>query len=542
MTEEIVYNGQTYASMDEAFHAACETVRAKDDLPEKKSVRPPDFSDAGNANVFVREYKDDLIFVDALGWLWWNGQNWERDDHQALGMGIDLSARMWLEAAMENKEAKRQEAEAIAKCDETGADQDKSALTAIRENVVKPAKAFLAHAKKTRGEVQIRHMLTLAKPALVLKADQLDANPYDLNTPAGIVDLRTGAIRTHDRKAYCTQITSCAPGPQGKEKLDDFLDWVTCHDRDLEGYLQRVFGMAAIGEVLEEILVILNGGGKNGKTTFTNSMQLVMGTYAITFDASVLTTSRNTNKGATLATLRGKRLAIAGELEENQRLSGSFLKRVASTDMMTIEEKYKQPETIKPTHTPIMFTNFLPRIFSRDNGTWRRLAIVPFNAVVSKGSDIKNYGEVLFREAGPAAMAWIIEGAVDFIRRGCRLDPPAAVLDAVEQYRHQEDWLEHFIEDRCEKGPNFRERSSMLYAAYKDWCQVNNEFCLSKNDFSPAVERAGYQKKILSGRQTFYGLRLSDPNAETSRSSKEMYFDRDGLGVIPGDTEPELLP
>ena len=146
----------------------------------------------------------------------------------------------------------------------------------------------------------------------------------------------------------------------------------------------------------------------------------------------------------------------------------------------------------------------------------------------------------LIREAGPAALAWIIEGAVDFIRRGNRLAPPAAVLDAVEQYRHQEDWLEHFIEDRCEKRLDFRERSSNLYAAYKDWCQVNGEYQMPQNEFSPALERAGYRKRILHGKPMFYGLRLSNPNAETSRQSNEMYFDRDGLGAV-GD-EIELLP
>ena len=51
--------------------------------------------------------------------------------------------------------------------------------------------------------------------------------------------------------------------------------------------------------------------------------------------------------------VRRKRLVITGELEEHQRLSVATLKQVASTDKLTIEEKYKQPETVKQSHTLI---------------------------------------------------------------------------------------------------------------------------------------------------------------------------------------------
>ena len=57
---------------------------------ENQPVKPPDYSDAGNAEVFSRVYHDDLIFVDALGWLWWTGQKWERDDHKATAWAVDL--------------------------------------------------------------------------------------------------------------------------------------------------------------------------------------------------------------------------------------------------------------------------------------------------------------------------------------------------------------------------------------------------------------------------------------------------------------------
>ena len=67
-------------------------------LNKSESLRPPDYSDAGNASVFSRLYRNDLIYTDALGWLWWNGRRWERDEHRAVSWAIALSERMLAEA------------------------------------------------------------------------------------------------------------------------------------------------------------------------------------------------------------------------------------------------------------------------------------------------------------------------------------------------------------------------------------------------------------------------------------------------------------
>lgn len=69
----------------------------------------------------------------------------------------------------------------------------------------------------------------------MLKADRLDANPFDLNTPAGIVNLTTGQLRPHER--YCSQITNTAPDNTGRGKWETFLDTVTCGDNGLKGFL-----------------------------------------------------------------------------------------------------------------------------------------------------------------------------------------------------------------------------------------------------------------------------------------------------------------
>ena len=65
---------------------------------------------------------------------------------------------------------------------------------------------------------------------------------------------------------------------------------------------------------------------------------------------------------------------------------------------------------LKPCHTLVLYTNHASCPAS-DDGIWRRLIVIPFNAKITGKSDIKNYSEYLFDNAGGSILAWVIEGA-----------------------------------------------------------------------------------------------------------------------------------
>ena len=370
------------ASMEE-IAAAAERVREEGDGVE--GVCPGDFSDVGNAEKFREINKGRLLYTDSRGWLYWNGVRWIADDHQAAKYAVDLSAKMLEESQAAYLDALHNHANLKVNDD----DQvliDKAAAE------VKKHKAYFEHAKRTRGDRRIKAILELAKHFFAIDPAKLDANPTELNTPKGIVNLITGEIRPCDKSAMCTKVTACGPGTAGAETWMDFLDSVTGGDSSLLYYLQMVAGMALFGRVYEEAAFFAYGAGCNGKSTFFNALVAVLGDYAGTISIDVLTTDRQ-NRGAALATLRGKRLVIAGELEEGRRLSVSTLKQICSTDPITVEEKYKSPETVVPSHSLVLYTNHLPRVGSTDDGTWRRLKVVPFNTQITGG--IPNYAEKL---------------------------------------------------------------------------------------------------------------------------------------------------
>ena len=219
-----------------------------------------------------------------------------------------------------------------------------------------------------------------------------------------------------------------------------------------------------------------------------------------------------------MATLRGKRLVITGELEEHQRLSVSVLKQLGSTDKLNIEEKYKQPESVRQSHTLVLFTNHLPCVGSTDNGTWRRLTVVPFQAVIPERDGVQNYAEVLARDAGEAILSWAIEGAGNFIRNGCKLDIPDAVEEATDAYRQREDWLNSFLEERCVRNERARTAARALYLEYRSWASDSGEFVRRENDFSAAMEGMGFRKVKISGKPTYKGISI-DTDTLLSRVS-----------------------
>ena len=237
----------------------------------------------------------------------------------------------------------------------------------------------------------------------------------------------------------------------------------------------------------------------------------VMGTYAVTLSTDTLIhTARSTH--AELAELKGKRVAFAAELDQEDRLNASKVKKLCSTDMIHAEKKYRDPFAFIPSHSLILCTNHLPKVRSSDEGTWRRLIVVPFTATIKGKADIKNYADYLFDHAGGAILAWIIEGAKRVIANGYHITPSKAVEQATETYREENDWLSHFLENCCELDDSYVVGAGELYSSYRSYCFKNGEHVLSRTDFKNEVEKRFHRHKSNKG--TFvYGVRLKDDSS-----------------------------
>ena len=496
-------DGLTMQEIAEAVQRMQSRGEAVDDVAD--AVKPGDYSDAGNAEVFIARNRGRMVYTDSRGWLIWDGKRWATDDHKAYQMAVQLSGEMLADAQAEYQAALFNQA-AIKGTEAATGEKNSETMERVTQEA-RWAKAYLSHTLQLRNEKRIKALLEIAKHELAIDPSILDANPMELNTPKGVIALPTGQIRPHDATAHCTYMTSVGPGTEGMEMWIDFLKTITEGDGSLMGFLQLVAGMALYGKVFEERLIMAYGGGRNGKSTFFNALGAVLGNYTGIVDIETVTTSRD-NKGPDLIELRGKRLVLAGELEEGRRLSVSTVKKICSTDRITAAAKFRQPETFTPSHTLILHSNHLPRVGSSDGGTWRRLLPVEFKAKIPEGAGVSNYGDLLVEKAGPAILTWMLQGAVNFARNGYKLTIPDVVEMAAEDYRQREDWLENFLSERCILEPDARAPAGELYQIYRQWAEESGDYVRRQIDFCTAMEQRGFSKIAPKNRKTWVGLKL----------------------------------
>ena len=374
------------------------------------------------------------------------------------------------------------------------------------------AETYLKFVLKRRDYKYIVSTGNAAKPMIGIDVNDLDKNEFLINTPYATYDLRKGldGEQPHDPRDLITKITTCAPGDGDKKLWLDALELFFCGDQELIEYVQLVVGMAAIGKVYQEFMIIAYGGGANGKSTFWNTIFRVMGDYAGKLSAEALTMNCKRNIKPEMAELKGSRLIISSEMEEGMRLNTATVKQLCSTDEIQAEKKYKAPFHFVPSHTLVLYTNHLPKVGANDDGIWRRLIVIPFNAKITGDSDIKNYADYLYEHAGSFIMSWIIDGARKAYDMDFKVKIPKVVEDAIEAYREDNDWMGHFLADCCEIDKAATEKSGELYQAYRAYYLQNGEFTRSTTDFYSAIEKAGFVRKKTRSGIMVHGLSLKD--------------------------------
>lgn len=476
-------------------------------------LMPEDFSDVGQAIVLSREYMDRLRFSPATDYIVFNGSFWEESQPNAQGIAQELTARQLEEAETEIQRCMKEMSEngAWAMLAAMGAKKAMAAFSEAQRRSFEKyerAETYRKYAIKRRDTKYISAALKEARPMIQIEQRVLDADEFLLNLPSGTCDLRTGAVREHNAQDYITKQTAVDPSGDGMDVWEDALRTFFQGDADLIRYVQEIVGLAAIGKVYIEALVIAYGEGRNGKSTFWNTIARVLGTYSGNMSADTLTVGCKRNVKPELAEAKGKRMIIAAELEEGMRLNTSNVKQLCSTDEIYAEKKYKAPFSYVPTHTLVLYTNHLPRVGAIDQGTWRRLIVIPFNAKIEGKADIKNYSDFLFKMAGGAVLQWIIEGAKRVIASDYKIVQPRVVQDAIQKYKENNDWLAHFLDDCCEMGDDFEAKSGEFYNAYRSYCLQMGEYTRSTTDFYSALESTGVVRKRTRTGVIIYGLKL----------------------------------
>lgn len=432
-----------------------------------------DFTDVGNAKAFVEMYSHDLAYTQEWGWCHYDGVSWEvGQPYRARQCAVEFGdSVMYI--------AKETQEYYVNKCREMNLNPSSKE----GREVMAPAVALMKHATRTQSAAGIRSMLEIAEGMMLKPSSAFDSNPWELNTPNVVVDLRTGETYPPTWNHYNTKVTGLSydPNVECSGMWDDFLNTIFCGDRALIDYVQVYLGAACVGKVYEENLLIANGGGSNGKSTLFGLLYSVLGDYAMSVNPDILLGKPSNEQQIAAAELKGKRLCIAQETESGQKMSSAKLKRLVSTDNIVARKIYHDPMEFTPTHSLVLSTNHLPEIEDGDKGTWRRITVIPFNATIEGDAIITNFKDVLMDQDGTYIMKWLVQGAMKFYENGCTYGKkPYACLEASNDYkRSQRDSIDVFVEDCVQTigfNPNFSgvwSKPDEVYGRYVKWCTEN---------------------------------------------------------------------
>jgi putative DNA primase/helicase len=456
------------AGFAEGEQSAAEHLEAE---AEKGHTKPPIPTEADLADQFVERHGDELRYVAQWGrWLHYDGEVW-RDERTHLVR--DMAKGLCRDAAGK-------------------ADTKDLRMLASARTIAAVQTLAQAH----------RHIAAII--------DQWDADPWLLNTPLGLVDLRTGARLKRTPADYVTKITGAAPADDAQCPMwMAFLTRIFDGDEGLVGYLQRVLGYSLTGATTEHAMFFGHGTGRNGKSVLLDTVAGIMGDYHVTAPIETFTASASDRHPTELARLVGARLVTSIETEQGRPWAETRIKTLTGGDRIAARFMRQDFFEFTPQFKLFIAGNHQPTLRTVDEAIRARFNLVPFTVTIPPEERDPDLTRKL-REEWPAILQWMIDGCVAWQRE--RLRPPAAVTEATRAYLETQDAMSAWIEECCEtdKGRRaFQTRASELFASWKAYADRAGEPAGSTKTFGPLLETRGFPRSPNRRAGSVYmGIRL----------------------------------
>lgn len=378
-------------------------------------------------------------------------------------------------------------------------------------------KALQKHIKYSRGSNGKTNMLKESQHLLPIQPEQFDKDKHLLNVQNGYIDLKTGDLHNHDKEKYFSKIASIEYTDKIDYPLwDDFLMKIFDGNRELINYMQRAVGYSLSGSTEEQVMFILYGNGRNGKSVFLDIITEMLGNYTTNIQPQTLMVKpMSGSANSDIARLQGARLVTTTEPNDGMRFDEGLVKQVTGGDKVTARFLYGDEFDYHPEFKLWMATNHKPIIRGTDDGIWRRMVIIPFTVQIPDHQVDKNLKYKLRREM-TAILNWAVEGYQEWRRTG--LNEPTIIKRQRQEYRTEMDVVELFIEECCVRKDGERGKASDLYNVYASWAKDNNQYLMSNTKFGKELSQKF--QKITSNGVHYIGIKLKHPsNDEAIRLS-----------------------
>lgn len=460
----------------------------------------------------------DLIFCPEKGWLAWDGFRFD------VKHGAAVAARRAHEL---HDDMVKHEADAVEWFEEGVILDGEGSAAKVRARIEKNVASFRNWAKSCGNGGKIKSILEVASSFASLYAPLETLDPgWDFAVANGVLRLSRdeGAVfDPHPKKAdRMTRRAQASWDPTATAPTwERFLEKVQ-PDPGMRAYLQRLTGYTLATGNPEQIFVIFQGKGGDGKSTFLNAVAAALGD--LVGDAQVQTFLEQDRRGAEaspdIAALAGAtRLVRVSEPPKGAKLAEGAIKQFTGGEPITARGLFKELFSFPFMATCIMSCNTIPEPKGDDRGIWRRLQVVTWPTSIAKSEqDPELPGRLSAERDG--ILRWIVKGFEDWLEHG--LNAPEDAIEAVASLRRNASPLANWYDERCEPETGAETSHKELVQDYEDWRGRNGGVEVSSKAMATFLLNRGHRDRKSHGVKVRLGIRLrpldvedmGDPGAE----------------------------
>ena len=479
-------------------------------------------TDLGNAERLLDRHGDSIRYVTSWRkWIIWDGRQWGEDaDSTAVGALANETVRaIYLEAQAEENLERRAEVTAWAR----------------RSEADKSLKAMVARAT-TLSALHVHHT-------------QLDADPYALNMPNGLLDLKTGQLGPHERLAYCTKITKVNYNPKADRSVFDAAFAKSLPQSDVREFVLKLMGKGLTGDTRDHILPVHYGPrGRNGKGTFLGTLRYLLGDYSAEVPFEIFEQSSGSQHPTGLSLLFGKRFVLSSESGKGEAANVKLLKRLTGEDLVQTRKMGQDFWSFEPTHFLNAAVNYKMKANAdKKDPFWERVALIEW-AYIPAGERDLTLRDKLRAAHGEGMMAALVDACLLWQREGLVL--PASVRVATEQYRDESDVLGDFIDEHLILDGGAKETLANIHAKYVEWSDgAGIQRPLARNGLQRELNEReiGQPGRDAQNRAVRAGVRIrthaDDPERlqRDGEAAKELDKAYSTGGIVVDDDDDEAL-
>jgi len=382
------------------------------------------------------------------------------------------------------------------------------------------AEAFADHAMASESWPKLKAMLETAKAGLTIYSTVFNRGGTLLPVANGTLDLSDGTLREHGREDYITFKSSVAYDPTATAPaFERLLDEATAGpDGTLRPHLRRYLLSALAGSLearsTQRRCYFLFGAKGTRKSTIVRTVQSILGDFASDVSYRILSEARfeGDGQGPTPGTikLRGRRLVVASEAKEHQRLDVALIKRLIGGDGITARGLHEEEQTFRFEATLVMTGNELPRIVS-DDSFWAKFKPIPFeNPLTDEDPEFET--RELTPEL-PGILALLVRAHAELRAAGYRVEDPPEVQALCAEEREQQNPLADFVRECITRKNGAKVEVPVLRDAYADFCKRTRCYQLGTRALANKLKDLKFEQKESHGKRYWAGVILQGPAA-----------------------------